>query len=68
MLRITFSKGWVKAYKEGKFWERAKPSYVQAQGDERDAEKSEGKKSRKITWDDDFVDEIRRTLKACSLL
>ncbi|KAJ8516687.1 hypothetical protein ONZ45_g6045 [Pleurotus djamor] len=38
------------------FWEIAKPSYY-----------PKGTKPSKITWDDDFVGEVHRTVKACQV-
>ncbi|KAG6815898.1 hypothetical protein H0H87_010377 [Tephrocybe sp. NHM501043] len=51
-----------KAWKGGdEFWNSAKPSQIEAAGGYK------GKGNGWIKWDDDFVDEIRRTFKACKL-
>jgi len=47
-------------------WNRAKPSYVL--GDSNAKNKQEiAEKNRWLTWDDDFVDEVKRTAKACQI-
>ncbi|KAG5653761.1 hypothetical protein H0H81_010848 [Sphagnurus paluster] len=52
-----------KALKGGdEFWNSAKPTQIAASGG------LKNKKAGWIKWDDDFVDEIRRTFKACKLL
>ncbi|KAG5646026.1 hypothetical protein DXG03_004628 [Asterophora parasitica] len=59
---LLSNSGIVKAWKGGdEFWNAAKPSQIAAEG--RLTKKSSGW----IKWDDDFVDEIRRTFKACKL-
>ncbi|KAG6845295.1 hypothetical protein H0H93_016132, partial [Arthromyces matolae] len=54
--------GIVKAWKGGDdFWNSAKPSKIEGEG---------GLKNKRpgwINWDDDFVDEIKRTFQACKL-
>lgn len=51
-----------KALKGGdEFWNSAKPTQIAASGG------LKNKKAGWIKWDDDFVDEIRRTFKACKL-
>ena len=61
VLRLLLSDGgWKRMLKGGSdFWDRAKPSYIH----ERDGELN----LEKVFWDDKFVDEIRQTLKACSV-
>ncbi|KAF9465247.1 PTR2-domain-containing protein [Collybia nuda] len=52
------------AFKGGDdFWNSAKPSRIAAEG----INGTKGKKAGWVGWDDDFVDEIRRTFKACKL-
>ncbi|KAG6853088.1 hypothetical protein C0991_006982 [Blastosporella zonata] len=51
-----------KAWKGGDdFWNSAKPTTIEADGG------LKGKAAGWMKWDDDFVDEIRRTFKACKL-
>ncbi|EDR15520.1 peptide/h+ symporter protein [Laccaria bicolor S238N-H82] len=46
----------IRAIKAKDFWDPAKPSYYE-----------EGKVPTKITWDDEFVGEVSRTLNACNV-
>ncbi|KAF8073992.1 PTR2-domain-containing protein [Lyophyllum atratum] len=61
--QLLISKGGIKnAFKGGDdFWNKAKPSQIAASGG------LKNKKAGWVKWDDDFVDEIRRTFKACKL-
>ena len=63
VIRRTLSNGgWKTALSvknQQAWWEKAKPSYIQA---------TEGHiNTNKITWDDKFVDEIRQTVAACQV-
>lgn len=52
-----------RTFKEGNFWDDAKPSkYIAAHA--ADGEKA-GAKPKWMDWDDKWVDEVRRGLKAC---
>jgi len=47
-------------------WDRAKPSYIL--GDAQGKDKGEDvDKNRWLTWDDAFVEEVKRTAKACQI-
>jgi len=48
-----------KRFASGDFWESAKPSYY--------AGGEAGPKPAAITWDDEFVDEVYRAIKACKV-
>lgn len=57
----------VKNFSRNDFWEQAKPSYYRGQeGGER--ANGAGGVPAVITWDDEFVDEVMRGLKACKVL
>ncbi|KAF7298451.1 PTR2-domain-containing protein [Mycena kentingensis (nom. inval.)] len=58
---ISSRAGFVGMLKGGENWEVAKPTNIAAAGGLQ--KKSEGW----VTWDDDFVDELKRTLVACKL-
>ena len=59
--------GWKIAFKGGdNFWNRAKPSFIEAQDYESSGEKDKRKKGS-ISWDDEFVDEVRRSISACKI-
>lgn len=57
VLRVTFSRGWFRRYREGTLWEYAKPSNMLARGD----------KHKEITWDDKWVSDVRKTLQSCKI-
>ncbi|RDB14757.1 Peptide transporter PTR2 [Hypsizygus marmoreus] len=61
--QTVLSKGGLKGAIKGgdEFWNVAKPSAIAASGG------LKNKKAGWVKWDDDFVDEIRRTFKACKL-
>ncbi|KAG6919236.1 hypothetical protein DXG01_008032 [Tephrocybe rancida] len=61
--QVLISRAGVKTALKGgdDFWNSAKPSRIEADGG------LKGKEARWIKWDDDFVDEIRRTFKAIFL-
>jgi proton-dependent oligopeptide transporter, POT family len=48
--------GMVKSAKQPGFWDAAKPSHYK-----------DGNKPAVITWDDEFVGEVERSLKACAV-
>lgn len=52
---ICLSKGWKKFGRHG-FWEAAKPSVIAASGSD-----------LVVPWNDDFVEDIRRTFQACGM-
>ncbi|KAF8073997.1 PTR2-domain-containing protein [Lyophyllum atratum] len=61
--KVLFSRAGIRKTLKGgdDFWNGAKPSQIAAEG---------GLKNKKpgwINWDDDFVDEIRRTFQACKV-
>lgn len=63
VLRVTFSRGWFRRYKEGSLWEYAKPSNMVARGETT----YKHYKNKEITWDDQWVIDIRRTLQSCKI-
>lgn len=58
VLKFSFKKGWYQRWKSGQFWEYAKPSNF----DDEQKEHME-----KISWNDQFVDDVRVTLDACKI-
>lgn len=61
VLKTVLGKGGIKAAFRGgeDFWNRAKPSYIEA---------TEGSIDRsKVFWDDTFVDEIKQSIRACGV-
>ncbi|RXK39848.1 hypothetical protein M231_02905 [Tremella mesenterica] len=52
--------GWKRMWKGGdNFWNRAKPSYIEARDGGLDIDK--------VFWDDKFVDELKQSLRACQV-
>jgi len=56
----------VRNFSRGDFWDQAKPSYYRGQEGGERANGAGGVPSV-ITWDDQFVDEVMRGLKACKV-
>lgn len=63
VLRVTFSRGWFRRYREGSLWEYAKPSNMLARGETM----SKHDNNKVVTWDDQWVIDIRRTLQSCKI-
>lgn len=61
VVSVTFKKGWIGRYKSGELWEYAKPSNMIARGQEY------FRKRKPITWDDQFVAEVKQTFSACNI-
>ncbi|KAJ7144956.1 PTR2-domain-containing protein [Mycena crocata] len=62
VFRTLFSRAGLRGMvKGGENWNVAKPTNIEAAGG------LKNKKSGWITWDDDFVDELKRTIVACKL-
>jgi dipeptide/tripeptide permease len=55
VLGVCLKKGIFKIGRHG-FWESAKPSYIAANGG-----------AASVPWDDDFVEDVRRTFQACGM-
>ncbi|EHK96079.1 putative Peptide transporter PTR2 [Glarea lozoyensis 74030] len=53
---LSLKKAGIRGFGRKGFFERAKPSVLAASGD-----------SRVVTWDDDFVEDVRRTMGACAI-
>jgi len=62
-LKACFANGgWKRALKGGEdFWSQAKPTVIESSGTFQE------KKKGWITWDDEFVDEVRRSISACKI-
>ncbi|KAL0573278.1 hypothetical protein V5O48_008685 [Marasmius crinis-equi] len=62
MFKVIYSRSGLRGlFKGGEYWNSAKPTQIQAAGG------LPKKKAGYITWDDDLIDEVKRTLKACKL-
>ncbi|ABN66728.1 proton-dependent oligopeptide transporter, POT family [Scheffersomyces stipitis CBS 6054] len=61
--RVTFSKGWISRWRNNTLWEYAKPSNMLERGREFYNEK----KKTPITWDDQWVLDIKQTVNSCKI-
>ncbi|KAK6204532.1 POT family-domain-containing protein [Scheffersomyces amazonensis] len=61
--RVTFSRGWLKRYRQNSLWEWARPSNMIARGREYYNEK----KRTPITWNDQWVLDIKQTVNSCKI-
>ncbi|KAH3682450.1 hypothetical protein WICPIJ_006592 [Wickerhamomyces pijperi] len=65
VIRYSFKKGAFKRLRTGQFWTYAKPSAIQEHTPS-DLTKTDkkNKKNKKISWDDEMVDNVKITIKA----
>lgn len=63
VFKITFSNGWISRWKNGSLWEYAKPTNMIARG----REFYNTKKRSPITWDDQWVLDMKQTLHSCKI-
>lgn len=63
VFRVTFRGGWFKRYRFGTLWEYARPSNMLARGEQWYKEK----KQKAITWDDQWVLDIKQTVESCKI-
>ncbi|KAK6458867.1 proton-dependent oligopeptide transporter, POT family [Scheffersomyces xylosifermentans] len=61
--RVTFSNNWISRYRKGELWEYAKPSKMLERGRQYYNEK----KKTPITWDDQWVLDIKQTVNSCKI-
>ncbi|KAK6457557.1 proton-dependent oligopeptide transporter, POT family [Scheffersomyces xylosifermentans] len=61
--RVTFSRNWISRYRKGELWEYAKPSNMLERGRQYYNEK----KKSPITWDDQWVLDIKQTVNSCKI-
>lgn len=53
---------------DGGMWKYAKPSYYLTSSEKgRELTTAEKRNANRITWDDQFVDELKRTMRACQI-
>ncbi|KAK6462583.1 POT family-domain-containing protein [Scheffersomyces coipomensis] len=60
---ITFSSGWISRWRQGTLWEYAKPSNMIARG----REYYDAKKQSPITWNDQWVLDVKQTFNASKI-
>lgn len=61
IFNVTFSGNFIKRWKNNTLWEHAKPSNMIARG------RTVYKKGKEISWDDQWVLDIRQTVDACKI-
>lgn len=63
ILRVTFRGNWIKRWRNGELWQYARPSNMLERGEEFYKQK----KQKPISWDDQWVLDIKQTLDACKI-
>lgn len=63
VFRVTLRGNWPKRYRNGTLWEYARPSVMLARGEKWYKEK----KQKGITWNDQWVLDIRQTVDSCKI-
>lgn len=61
IFRVTFSGNFLRRWKDNTLWEYAKPSNMIARG------RTVYKKGKEISWDDQWVLDIKQTVEACKI-
>ncbi|CCH42576.1 Peptide transporter [Wickerhamomyces ciferrii] len=65
--KYCLSGGWIKRFRKNQFWEYAKPSNIEARGDIQALEAVNKKGKKKISWNDQFVQDVWTTIDACKI-
>lgn len=60
---VTFRGNWFRRYRNGTLWEYARPSNMLARGEKWYKEK----RQKGITWDDQWVIDIKQTVESCKI-
>ncbi|CDK24969.1 unnamed protein product [Kuraishia capsulata CBS 1993] len=63
IFRVAYRKGWIKRYLANEFWDYAKPSKMLERGEKFYKEKTQSL----ITWDDQWVLDVKQTVNACKI-
>ncbi|CUM64923.1 uncharacterized protein PRCAT00002541001 [Priceomyces carsonii] len=63
ILRVSFRGNWIRRCRNGTFWDYARPSSMIARGEEFFV----SKKKLPITWDDQWVLDIKQTFNSCKI-
>lgn len=61
VFRVTFRGNWIGRWRNGSLWQYARPSVMLARGEEW------YKKQKPITWDDQWVLDIKQTVESCKI-
>lgn len=63
VFRVTFRRNWISRWRNGTLWQYARPSNMLARGELWYKEK----KAKPITWNDQWVLDIKQTLESCKI-
>ncbi|KAH3679977.1 hypothetical protein WICMUC_000721 [Wickerhamomyces mucosus] len=61
-----FKSGWISRYRKGTFWDYAKPSTIE-QGNPEELKRTNKKGVKKISWTDQFADDVKVTIQSSQL-
>jgi POT family proton-dependent oligopeptide transporter len=67
VLKIAFAGNFIKRSRHGDFWEYPKPSAIKVRGEDERLEAVTKKGNKKISWNDQFVEDVKVTWDACKI-
>ncbi|MDI5899652.1 hypothetical protein QLS81_16555, partial [Flavobacterium sp. XS2P67] len=67
VIKFSLKGGWIKRLRTGQFWEFAKPSNIAARGEVQTVEAVNKKGKKKVSWTDQFVQDVKVTVDACKI-
>lgn len=67
VLKVAFSGNFIKRFRANQFWEYPKPQNMVERGAVSSIEETNKKGKKKITWTDQFVEDVRATMDACKI-
>jgi POT family proton-dependent oligopeptide transporter len=67
VLKVALSRNFIKRVRNDEFWEYPKPENIVARGDVASLEERTKKGKKKISWTNQFVEDVRVTVDACKI-
>jgi len=67
VIKYSMKGGWIKRVKTKQFWEYAKPSNIESRGEVQVIQAVNRKGNKKISWTDQFVEDVKVTFDACKI-
>jgi POT family proton-dependent oligopeptide transporter len=67
VLRVAYKGPFIKRIRNDEFWEYPKPSNILARGDISSLDETDKKGHKKISWTDQFVEDVKITVDACKI-
>lgn len=67
VLKVGFTGNFIKRSKNNEFWEYTKPSAMIARGEQAKVEALTKKGQKKVSWTDQFVEDVKVTWNACKI-